>query len=397
MFNIAEELTNFKPIDLENIEQKIGAIPDDMKNAMELYNKALNEISNKNEDIAIIALKKAISIYPEFYEAMNLMGICYIAIGEEENAREIFNKVIQMDDNSLRAARYIKRLDGDISDDEFTQTRRIKKLPDKLSSISKLVSNELAPSDSKTGLFKYILVFILGVLITSLIWIAVPNNKVNIELSNLFNKPTQDAKRIEELEGEISELNSRLNEAQGFLEAARENEKQLQGQMDQYIAWSKNLRELDKLYYQGKYRELVVEIEKNLAGLDIPDVIKQEITSLSNEAKPKSVLQFYETARSLYNSNSKSKDLDTYRQSADEYRMAISIIEELEDTSSYVVEIYYYGGKAIALSESPSKEQADAEAINCFETIISKWPNSVYANYSRARINELEAGKTIKH
>ncbi|NMA65738.1 MAG: tetratricopeptide repeat protein [Clostridiaceae bacterium] len=397
MFNIAEELTNFKPIDLENIEQKIGAIPDDMKNAMELYNKALNEISNKNEDIAIIALKKAISIYPEFYEAMNLMGICYIAIGEEENAREIFNKVIQMDDNSLRAARYIKRLDGDISDDEFTQTRRIKKLPDKLSSISKLVSNELAPSDSKTGLFKYILVFILGVLITSLIWIAVPNNKVNIELSNLFNKPTQDAKRIEELEGEISELNSRLNEAQGFLEAARENEKQLQGQMDQYIAWSKNLRELDKLYYQGKYRELVVEIEKNLAGLDIPDVIKQEITALSNEAKPKSVLQFYETARSLYNSNSKSKDLDTYRQSADEYRMAISIIEELEDTSSYVVEIYYYGGKAIALSESPSKEQADAEAINCFETIISKWPNSVYANYSRARINELEAGKTIKH
>ena len=77
--------------------------------------------------------------------------------------------------------------------------------------------------------------------------------------------------------------------------------------------------------------------------------------------------------------------------------MAISIIEETEDTSAYVVEIYYYGGKAIALSQYPSKEQAEAEAINCFETIISKWPNSVFANYSRARINEIEAGKTIKH
>lgn len=31
MFNISEELSNFKPVDLENIEQKIGAIPDDMK------------------------------------------------------------------------------------------------------------------------------------------------------------------------------------------------------------------------------------------------------------------------------------------------------------------------------------------------------------------------------
>ena len=130
MFNISEELSNFKPVDLENIEQKIGAIPDDMKNAMELYNKALNEINNRNEDIAIIALKKAISIYPEFYEAMNLMGLCYIAIGQEENAREVFNRVIQMDDNSLRAARYIKRLDGDVSDDfESSQTSKTKSFP----------------------------------------------------------------------------------------------------------------------------------------------------------------------------------------------------------------------------------------------------------------------------
>ncbi|MCX7772860.1 MAG: hypothetical protein N2376_07085, partial [Clostridia bacterium] len=71
MLSISEELTNFKPINIENVEQKIGKIPEDMRNAIDMYNKALEDIANKNEDMAIIALKKAVALYPAFYEAMN--------------------------------------------------------------------------------------------------------------------------------------------------------------------------------------------------------------------------------------------------------------------------------------------------------------------------------------
>ena len=111
MLNISEELSNFKTINVESLERKIGTIPDDMKNAIDLYNQALEDICGKNEDIAVIALKKAISIYPEFYEAMNLMGVCYDSMGDEENARTMFNRVIQMDDSSIRAARYLEQMD----------------------------------------------------------------------------------------------------------------------------------------------------------------------------------------------------------------------------------------------------------------------------------------------
>jgi len=43
-----------------------------------LYNKALEDFRAKSEDIAIIELKKAISLNPDFHEAMNLLGIFYI-------------------------------------------------------------------------------------------------------------------------------------------------------------------------------------------------------------------------------------------------------------------------------------------------------------------------------
>ena len=98
MFDVKEELKHFQPIDMDN--------------AIELYNKALEDVAGRNEDMAVIALRKAVSIYPAFYEAMNLMGVCYVRMGEEESARAMFKKVIEMDDNSIRAQRYLDILDG---------------------------------------------------------------------------------------------------------------------------------------------------------------------------------------------------------------------------------------------------------------------------------------------
>ena len=61
--------------------------------------------------MAIIALKKAIAIYPAFYEAMNLIGVCYKSLGMRRR-RYMFNRVIEMDDSSIRAQQYLDRLDG---------------------------------------------------------------------------------------------------------------------------------------------------------------------------------------------------------------------------------------------------------------------------------------------
>ena len=132
MLNIKEELSKYELIDIKSVEEKIGIIPDDMKNAIDLYNKALDDLKSDNEDIAIIALKKAIAIYPAFYEAMNLMGLCYLVLGDESNARRMFSKVIKMDDNSLRASEYLDKLDGKFRMEKaaiIQGKRNIKRLP----------------------------------------------------------------------------------------------------------------------------------------------------------------------------------------------------------------------------------------------------------------------------
>ena len=99
MLNVSFELENFQPLDLEEIEKEAGDLPEDTVKAIQLFNKALEDIKSGNEDIAIIQLKKAISLYPSFFEAMNLLGICYYAAGKEDAARSAFKQVIDAYDS----------------------------------------------------------------------------------------------------------------------------------------------------------------------------------------------------------------------------------------------------------------------------------------------------------
>jgi len=390
MFDVNEELKRFKPIDLSDLRQKLGQIPEDMQDAIELYNKALDDVAGKNEDMAIIALKKAIAIYPAFYEAMNLMGVCYKSLGDEESARYMFNKVIEMDDSSIRAQQYLDMLDG--KDDGWSPGNMRGKKRDKNIVVSWL-SRGLSPEKTAPFYLKYILGFVIGVIAMGVLWLLMPADKPLIQIS-----PKADSsQQIQALKNENDRLNQVIDELKASLEQSSQKEKDLRDELLQYQEWSKTLRQLDSLAASGKYRDLIVEVEK-LEGLTIPADIEKEIMILYDSGKPKAIDQIYESARSIYNSNT-SRSKDVYKQAADEYRLAIRLIEELDDESrpATMIQIYYYGAKAIALSEDPSKDEANQEALDIFNKIIEMAPNSDFAQYSRLRINEIESGRPVKH
>ncbi|NLX63369.1 MAG: tetratricopeptide repeat protein [Clostridiaceae bacterium] len=398
MLNINEELSRYQSIDIQSVEEKIGIIPDDIKNAIDLYNKALDDLKSGNEDIAIIALKKAISIYPAFYEAMNLMGLCYLSMGDEGNARRMFNKVIKMDDNSLRASDYLNKMDGKVTDDDSGNNTRAKKYNRVAAETISWIKSGLSPEKNSPYYMKYIVGFLLGVLLLSIVWIIVPSSSpIRIDFSGIFKRSENVSPQIAKLEKEKNELADRLKDANEALRKATENEKKLQTQLEQYAYWSAILRSLQKLEQEGKYREVVLQIERDLSGLDKPDDIEAELKALNDECKPKAVSQFYEMGREIYRSNATAQSVEVYQEAANEYRMAISIIEELDLKPSILTSVYYYGGKAIALSQSPSKEEAEKEALRCFKVVTEVEPNSELASYAWGRIHDIENGRPIKH
>jgi tetratricopeptide (TPR) repeat protein len=390
MFNINEEMQNFEPIDLPTLSQKIGQIPEDTKNAIELYNKALDDIKGHNEDMAIIALKKAIAIYPAFYEAMNMMGLCYDSLGDEESARAMFEKVIEMENNSLRAADFLDRMNG--NEDGRTRLARV---PGKKEGarVFSWIGSGLAPEKSTPYFLKYILGIIIGVIAMGALWFALPTGKPLFTIERVID----NSQELARLQADNTKLNQDLENALADLRTASQKETQLLGEIEKYKHWNQEYRRIQTLAAEGKYRDVVTEIAK-FKGLEgIPEDINADIAALDESCKPKAVGQIYESAKKIYDGNSKNKSKDEYIKAASEFALAIEIMEQLETKPQNAQQIYYFGGKAKALSESPSKEEAIAEAIVYFNAAVDIDPNSDYGRYSKARINELNSGKGIKH
>lgn len=97
MIDVAKEVSEFQPIDLTRIPEIYRPATEQMRTTFILYNKALHEVHLGNEDVAKNFLRKAVTIFPDFYEALMVLGILVFANGDRIGAVRIFNSVKDME------------------------------------------------------------------------------------------------------------------------------------------------------------------------------------------------------------------------------------------------------------------------------------------------------------
>ncbi|WP_252891386.1 hypothetical protein [Thermoclostridium stercorarium] len=250
MLDVKAALDDFKPIDIEAVEQKSGKLPENIAEAIKLYNRALEDVRLKSEDIAIIALKKAISLHPVFYEAMNLLGLCYVLAGKDEEAKSVFRKVMEADDSSIKAMEYLKKLQSPNEEDkpDLSPARKRKKAG--MNGVALALSKGLGHEEGRFYYIKYVAGFVAGVLITLLIWSMVPTNKslftVN-KVENIIKDP--------ELVEEISQLNKRIEKLEGDLKDLNEENLRLRDDFQTYKEWAKTFERSRHGVLERRFRE----------------------------------------------------------------------------------------------------------------------------------------------
>lgn len=72
------------------------------KPALKEYEHAQKNLKNSKTDEAIIELKKAIELFPDFYDAMELLGVEYIKKGQYEAALPLFAHAIEINKRSTK-------------------------------------------------------------------------------------------------------------------------------------------------------------------------------------------------------------------------------------------------------------------------------------------------------
>lgn len=372
MIDFKQELKNYTPIDLEKLKKTNSNMPDNLKNSVLLYNKALEDFRAKSEDIAVIELKKAISLNPDFFEAINLLGLLYVSMGDYTKAREKFEKVLSMDKNNI-ALSYIKIIDPNYSQSDNSLGNRKQREKSKRAASKKANKTAVSASASESPVFdirqilkndivKYIIGFIAGLLVFFLISVAINSREAAPVTSDNKNEPV-----VKENEEDFEQKYNELNEEHNVLLL----------QLDEFKKSTQNysdmakLLEIDQLVLNKNY-VAAADLLAALSTVDYKGIEKEKYESLRGQSMEKAANELFTEGKELY----KKKQ---FKEALDRFDKVVAYIGEWKNSSATT----YYRG--VCLMELNEKEKA-LEALN---EVISKYPSSSFVKYSKNRISSM--------
>ena len=76
------------------------------------YNQTLIYISQGNEDMALIQIKKVLTLNPNFVNGQLVLALLYLKTGENDKAKKVLEKVLKIDTYHTKAIRYLAELTG---------------------------------------------------------------------------------------------------------------------------------------------------------------------------------------------------------------------------------------------------------------------------------------------
>ncbi len=367
------ELNNFKPINLDEIIKGNERIPDNIRNSIFLYNKAIESLRSGSEDIAAIELKKAVAMNPNFNEALNLLGICYSYIGEAEKAGEAFRKVIKAESNSVLAMSYMQKLG--LADTNPAQAAKPSKQPaamqsDPLKRIRERKTHKRERENEKRGTRKTLLYYLMiggafaaGLLVATVIYSLTPKEDPVI--------PQPDQSAIDTAVNAVkSEDQARIDELEKKIDSLQKEKDNAVAQTDYYKS-ALRLYEIESSYRDKDYQG-AADILLLMKTVQFRDAEKEKFDALYKTVMPLAAKAAYDQGYKLYNSRRYPESLKSFE------RVAI-----YDANYERMDAALYYMGRCHQFA------QDSRTAIALFQRLVDNYPKSGFLRSAKARINEL--------
>lgn len=352
---------------------------DEMNQAVKKYNLALEEVKQDNMDMAVIQLRKAITVYPKFLRAIRLLTLLYIDQGEISKAAKLIHRGLDINKSDEMLLSYRKEISMELEGDNENQNLE--------NEADSALRKKTAPS---TG-FSYredrpnIMVFvnlIIGVLIGIAVvyYLFIPtikerlkeeyeNQKVDYsaELASKSATITQNEKTIASLNKKITELENNLDSKDQKVE----NTNNKVANYSDFFSALETYNDLkSRVYSEDELVALAYKIWKiDAAGVNdvyasnLLKTMREEIYALAEE-------KVYKTAKNLFDQGM--------------YGDAVNWMKAAVDMNPDSDKAVYYLGKTYQ-----SLEQYE-DAITYYKKVLEINPISTLKEYVPLRVKECE-------
>ncbi|MCI8483148.1 MAG: tetratricopeptide repeat protein [Lachnospiraceae bacterium] len=356
--NLAEEY-------LEEIQSNHSQL-NSVNQTIKKYNQALLYCQQDSKDLAIIQLKKVLSMNPGLIKGYQLLALLYMEEGKYELAKKELRAAVEIDSSNITTLRYLREvnlyLHGDLAPEKAGHKEK------KASAYQSGNETIIQPTNFKDysavmTVVNLIIGVVIGVLITSFLVIPGVKQKAvseakKAELAANDSLTTRN-QEVKSLENQIKELNEKIKKQ----ENASEDVKKTVDSYEQLIAAYDAFAQQN---IQGA-GEAIEKVEAELLG----EQAKNVYNNLNGQVNAQYITAVYNQAEQDYN--------------ARRFPEAIAGLEKVVE-----VEEDYNNGYAIYYLAQSYRQTGDLEnAKKYYQRMVELHPGTSRANKSQQYLNEM--------
>jgi tetratricopeptide (TPR) repeat protein len=349
--------------------------------AIEHYNNALSYLKQRNEDMALIQVKKAIDLNPFFIDALNLMSLCFLVSKDKEQAAVSVERVLALDVNNPIALNYYKILNPAKGRQEpYRRENRPSQSakPEPVVTASPFLYAKAKPKFSMFHLAS-VLLFFVGVICTFAYFsvVVIPPMVEGIQNENTALKAD-----VEKLTGDNQTLQDNLDSASSDYSSEIDNLKAENADLKAGMLVEQNVQNVNTASIRMNSgdleaaAELLYTVDEDLLPSGTRGVREMYDSMVLTEVYPPVASDLYGRGVAQYNLN--------------EYTEAKRLFEKANQFSAAGSStkpgiIYYLGLTAQALGENEA-------AIAYFSDIVENYPDFTNVNNASNLLAELTQG-----
>lgn len=273
------------------------AVFEEINETAKKFNLALSYAKQGSDDLALIQIKKVISLTPNFVRAHLLFALLHMRAGDKEEAKNDLNNALAVDNYNTTARRYLVEIgEAKAPSLDAIPTQIRTKDNDNLKNV-RPVDHYEDPNKETWKQFVYMLIGLaIGVIVMFVLVIPSVRAGVSVDYNNLKKeyKETVNAKdaEIAELQAEKESLenqNSSLNKSLSVYEVE-------DGKDSMYDSLLKALQ----AYEQSDYEECAKELSKVDNDLLPSKTAKKIYSTMKEDASPRAAKQLYDSGKQLF-------------------------------------------------------------------------------------------------
>ena len=355
--------------------QSNAARLDSINTTIKKYNQAYNYCVQGSKDIAIIQLKKVLSLNPKFVRAHLLLALLYMDAEQWEKADRELKKCKAIDRNNTQALRYQQEVKNMLMpEDSLKQpSRRKKEDAVRYQSDNEIIIQPVNMKEPRNATVSTLLNVGVGLIIglAACYFLIVPAK---------INQARMQAKQdVTDVSNQLDVKTSSLQELERELDALKNENQTLNTQLQGYVGEDGTMKITDSLLSAAQTyittqdaQSTAANLEAVAAGINIEDTsdaFKQLYTTLLGNVGPELAGTYYNDGISAFRS--------------DDYQTAIQKFEKAVYYDAGNVESLYY------LARAYHKNEDKENAVATYRKVVELFPGSQNAVNAERYIEEL--------